>query len=265
MDKPYFSIIVVSYNAENLIRATIESVLKQNFDDFEIVVKDACSTDNTLVNIPVDERIRVYSTKDTGIYDGMNQAISYANGEYCTFLNCGDSFYDENVLRSIYDASKNIEDTNTIIYGDLYRDDVYRTQPANISGFYLYRRPLNHQSMFFGKAVFDKVGVYDTNMKISADYGLTVKAFKQGTRFVHCPCVVCTYLSGGVSESKKNIKRKEDEFKQIHQKYFSKSERRKYGFKVFLSMRWLRKIISSDSSPKWIRKAYRYFANIANK
>ena len=175
MNKPYFSIIVASYNAEKYIKATIDSVLNQNFDDYEIIVKDACSTDNTLVNIPADERICVYSTKDSGIYDGMNQAISYANGKYCTFLNCGDSFYDENVLSNIYEASKNIEDTNTIIYGDLYRDDVYRRQPANITGFYLYRRPLNHQSMFFGKDVFDKVGVYDTDMKISADYGLTVK------------------------------------------------------------------------------------------
>ena len=133
------------------------------------------------------------------------------------------------------------------------------------AGFYLYRRPLNHQSMFFGKDVFNKVGVYDTDMKISADYALTVKAFKQGTRFVYSSCVVCKSLSGGVSESKKNIKRRENEYKQIHQKYFSPSEKRRYGFKVFLSMRWLRRIINSDDSPKWIRRTYRYFANIANK
>ena len=60
MNKPYFSIIVASYNAEKYIKATIESVLNQNFDDYEIIVKDACSTDNTLANIPADERICVF-------------------------------------------------------------------------------------------------------------------------------------------------------------------------------------------------------------
>ena len=69
--QPFFSIITVSYNAEDLIEATIDSALKQTYENFEIIVQDGMSTDKTLERIQKDKRIKVICEKDYGIYDAM--------------------------------------------------------------------------------------------------------------------------------------------------------------------------------------------------
>ena len=265
MARPYFSIIVVAYNAEMFIKDTIDSVLKQKFQDYEIIVKDACSKDKTLENIPKDDRIRIYSTKDKGIYDGMNEAIGYANGFYCTFLNCGDTFYDENVLTHMYDVSVQCDSSNTILYGNCYRGNVYVKQPSELTSFYLYRTPLNHQSMFFGTEMFSILGNYNIDLKIAADYEYTVRAFKADVNFVYCPETVCNYLGGGVSESEKGNLIKKNDYAYVHEKYFTAGEKRKFKLLLFLSMKNLRQKIVSDKSPAWMKKMYQKFVNRVNK
>ncbi len=264
MEKPFFSIIVVAYNAAAYIRKTIESVLCQSFTDFEIVVKDAASTDGTLAEIPKDSRIRVYSEKDGGIYDGMNAGVSYATGLYCTFLNCGDLLYDENVLACIYEKAKDCDPSTTILYGDCIRGEAYVKQPSTVSAFYLYRTPLNHQSMFFGTETFSRYGLYDTNLKIAADYDYTVRAFKAGASLVYCPTTVCYYLGGGASESAKGREQMRRDYEYIKCTHFSKKERRKYGLRLRLSMPGLRQWMNSAKAPTWVRKLYRKLVNRVN-
>ena len=73
-----FSILVVCLNPGDKLRHTIESVLEQTESDYEILVKDGGSTDGCMAMLPQDERIRVVSQKDLGIYDAMNQAVAQA-------------------------------------------------------------------------------------------------------------------------------------------------------------------------------------------
>ena len=77
-----FSIITVSLNAETLIERTLSSILKQSFSDYEIIIKDGMSIDQTIQYIPDDTRIKVYVKPDNGIYDAMNQAIDKSSGDY---------------------------------------------------------------------------------------------------------------------------------------------------------------------------------------
>lgn len=265
MERPFFSVIVVAYNAEELIAPTVRSVLQQSFQDYEIIVKDACSTDKTLEKVPQDPRVRVYSTKDSGIYDGMNEAVRYATGKFCTFLNCGDTFYDSYVLEKIYATAKDCAPDNTILYGDCCRGAYYVKQPGKITPFYLYRTPLNHQSMFFGTELFAKYGEYDAELKIAADYEFTTRAYKAGVGFVYCPVTVCHYLGGGVSESKKGEQIKKRDYEKIYSKYYTSGERRKYDLMLALSMKKLRQRISSGNSPKFLKRLYRALVNAVNK
>ena len=93
-----FSIIVVCLNAGNKLKMTVDSILGQSCGDYEIIVKDGMSSDGCLDKLPEDRRIRVFREKDRGIYDGMNQAVEQAEGEYIYFLNCGDLFYVMDVI-----------------------------------------------------------------------------------------------------------------------------------------------------------------------
>ena len=74
---PFFSIIVVCYNAGEELRKTVESIQNQTDTDYEIIVKDGVSTDGSLKQLKEDDRLRIYSSPDKGIYDAMNQAVSY--------------------------------------------------------------------------------------------------------------------------------------------------------------------------------------------
>ena len=70
-----FSIITVCLNAGNDLLETVESTLKQSYSEFEIIVKDGFSKDESICKLPQDKRIHLVQKKDTGIYDAMNQGI----------------------------------------------------------------------------------------------------------------------------------------------------------------------------------------------
>ena len=264
MQNPFFSVIVVSFNARDTIRRTIESVLTQDFDNYEIIVKDALSNDGTLDQIPESDKIHLYVNADGGIYYGMNEAVSYAAGKYLLFLNCGDYFASNDVLSKIYEVAKDKDASKSVIYGDYSRNGVHFKQPSKITPFYLYRTPLCHQTVFFGKGVFEKFENYDTAYRILADYDITLKSFFGGFDYVYVPVTVSDYMGGGVSESEKMKALKKEEYAIIQSKHFSAKDRRRFKRKLFFSFRKLRQKLISDKSPKWVRKLYRKLVNRLN-
>lgn len=264
-DNPLFSIIVVSYNASALIKDTVDSILRQTFDNYEIVVKDACSTDDTIAQIPESDRIRLFQSKDLGIYDGMNMAIKEAKGRFLHFLNCGDKFASVDVLERVAGFIRSSEISGGIIYGDCIMNGVYKKQPSRITPFFLYRTPLCHQSMFFSKTVFSELGLYDLSFRIAADYDCTVKAFKNHIPFYYLNIPICRYLGGGISDSAKGIQIKTKEYQRIYKTYYSVWERFKYELLVALSLRRLRYWVLSDKSPKFLREMYHKTVNKVNK
>lgn len=261
---PFFSIITVSFNAETLIEGTIRSTLAQTCGDFEIIVQDGGSSDGTLSRIPKDERISVWYEPDGGIYDAMNKAVRHASGRYCIFMNCGDEFASENVLERIHADLQRAEQP-CILYGNYQVDGVHYRQPSNISELYLYRSPLCHQSMVFSRELFDNVGYFDLKYKIMADYDLTLKCFRAGAPFLYSDTMVCSYLSGGVSESEKGIQIKKVERGEIVRKYYAKGIRMKYDILMVLTLRGFRMWFFSGHAPKWVVRVYRMFVNVINK
>ena len=103
---PLFSIITITFNAEQVLPPTLESVKRQSFTNFEHLVVDGASTDGT---VKIAERsgikgISVVSESDRGLYDAMNKGIRRAKGEYLIFLNAGDAFHAPSSLQEIADA-----------------------------------------------------------------------------------------------------------------------------------------------------------------
>ena len=111
-----FSIITVTYNAAGVLAPTLESVQEQSFRDFEYLVIDGASTDDTL-RLVDDAQIptaKVWSEPDKGLYDAMNKAIDRAQGKYLIFLNAGDAFATAETLALI---ARCAEDDPDVIYG----------------------------------------------------------------------------------------------------------------------------------------------------
>ena len=106
--QPKFSIITITYNAEQWLERTILSVLSQSYTNVEYIVIDGASTDRTVELIKQYEAGISYwvSEPDQGLYDAMNKAIDMATGHYIVFLNAGDRLHSPDTLERVARAAQ---------------------------------------------------------------------------------------------------------------------------------------------------------------
>ena len=193
-----YSIIIPTYNSERTIKRCLDSIVEQTFSDWEVLLMDGVSKDDTLkiARSYKDSRIRIYSEPDKGIYDAMNKGIEKSNGEWLYFLGSDDYLYDANVLENV---AKELSDEYDVVYGEVYAPQLskgYRGEwePQMVG----YNRC--HQAIFYGRNVFDKLGLYNLDYKLYADYDLNIKwLFDRRIKSKHMDVVVANYSDGGVS------------------------------------------------------------------
>lgn len=246
-----FSIVVVCLNAGEKLGRTVDSILKQSFNDYEIVIKDGLSSDGSLETLRQvqgeDTRLRIYEEKDTGIYDAMNQAIPHCRGDYLLFLNCGDYLAAEDVLARMAEgidrtlAGKESREPY-IFYGDIY-ERLGRTAVASnphMDAFACYRNVPCHQCCFYDRGLFSGRG-YDTGYRVRADYEHFLwSCFVRGAVPVWLPVVVASYEGGGFSETAQNRKVSATEHKAITKRYFSRKQLFTYRLILLLTLAPLR-------------------------
>lgn len=207
-----FSIITVSLNAEKYIKRTIESVLNQSFEDFEIIIKDGESNDETLKMIPDDSRISVISKPDKSVYMAMNQAIGEARGDFVLFLNCGDELFHKDILKNVDEfITRNGELNDVVYYGDSWCNRELTRYPEKISKDFMLTSTICHQSVFFSKDIFLKYGAYDEQFKICSDWKHLYELRDKGARFIYMGFTICDYLGGGLSEGSQGQERMDKE------------------------------------------------------
>lgn len=243
-----FTVITVTYNAGDKLKETVTNVLRQTYDNYEILIKDGLSKDDSLTQIPVSEKIRVESCKDAGIYDAMNQAVAMAKGEYILFMNCGDFFYDENVLAKL---AEKIEENpgKGIYYGDAYfrlSGEVIH-MPGKITDFVCFRHIPCHQACIFAKKLFAENG-FDLTYRIRADYEFFLRQYYQkNVSPFYTGIVVADYEGGGFSESGENRKKDKKEHREICSKYMPKGKLFLYRMIMFITLQPLRFWIAQRS------------------
>lgn len=204
--RPLFSIITVTYNAQDLILRTIQSVSSQTCKLYEHIIVDGLSSDDTLsvvvnANLPL---LRIISKKDSGIYDAMNTGISESQGDYLIFLNAGDKFHSPHTLQLMADA---IMDNHYpgIVYG---QTDIVDDKGNKLGERHL-RAPevltleslkdgmvVCHQSMAVLRNI---VSLYNLNYKYSSDYEWLLLCLQHSRHNVYIPEVICDYLSEGTT------------------------------------------------------------------
>ena len=250
-----FSIVVVSLNPGDKLKKTLQSILMQDFTDYEVIVKDGGSKDGCLERAAEeldDPRIHLYTEKDKSIYDGMNQAVSYAQGEYIYFLNCGDKFYDKKVLGKIAGEIAVVEKKEPgkrhIFYGDIFgeKNGVHITPAPKITGFTCYRNVPNHQSCFYS-ATLCKEKPFEIRFKIRGDYEHFLWCFyKAEADMVYIKIPIAYYEGGGYSESRENIARSKAEHREITAKYMSRKELFCYRAAMMITLAPLRTFMAEN-------------------
>ncbi len=184
MNHPVITVITVCRNAEALLEATMHSVLAQDYDALEYIIIDGASTDGTvdIIRRHADHLAYWVSEPDRGIYDAMNKGLRHATGQWVAFMNAGDSYTDEHVLRDIFSPSgrcyldaEALRDVK-VIGGHIHNHyqgevEVHRAESPSVIP---YRLPICHQAAFTRREINEGKGTFyfDCDYKFAADYNL---------------------------------------------------------------------------------------------
>jgi len=196
-----FSIIVVSYNTKKEFLKTLNSIKKQTYKKYEIIIVDGSSTDGTinLIKKIKNKKVNFIIEKDNGIYDAMNKGIKIAKGEWALFLNSGDIFNNPDVLKKANDL---IDKKSDIVFGNAVINNktiLYHHLSKNFSSKTIYI-PFSHQSVF-SKTKILKKNLFNLNYKICSDFNFFTKQYKKNKRFQKINLTIATVISAGLSDS----------------------------------------------------------------
>ena len=226
-NKPFFSIVTVVKNGENDVLRTIKSIKNQTYRNYEYIIVDGASKDNTIKNIFKNKKIvnLLISEKDNGIYYAMNKGLKFSKGEVIVFINAGDTF-TKNALKILFKKFKESPDLS-FIFATVKRH--YLESTILKYGYDRDRLKYNfdfataHSTGFFiKKKAMEKIGFYNTKFKCSADYDLYYRAviglnLKGGYTKKHE--LVGIFKSGGFSSKVSFFKQLVEETKiRIHNK-----------------------------------------------
>ena len=256
----FFSIIVVCLNPGDKLKGTLESIEKQTFCDFEVIVKDGLSKDASLEAADqlskkwesegMGRSLKVIREKDLGIYDAMNQGARQAQGRYLYYLNCGDRFYSEKVLQEVADF---ISDTVSreggkpgIYYGNIFERLTGQRIASNphMDTFGCYRNVPCHQACFYARELLME-HPFETGYKVRADYEQFLWCFlKKGGKgevtFAYRDILIADYEGGGFSETKENRRISAREHREITREYMTRGELLKFRVIMALSLSGIR-------------------------
>ncbi|UOE48320.1 glycosyltransferase [Mucilaginibacter sp. SMC90] len=167
------------YNCEGTLQQALDSITGQGFKNYELVLVDGGSNDDTQYIISNLKKtgnyhIQFISEPDRGIYDAMNKGIDMATGQWLYFMGGDDILSSLSVLDQVY---LNIQHEHAqLVYGNVtgavsnikYTDDTINK---------VLSRGIHHQGIFYKREVFDYTGKYNLKFRVAADYHLTLKVF----------------------------------------------------------------------------------------
>ena len=167
------SIITVNFNDAEGLERTIKSVISQTFREYEFIIIDGGSTDDSVNVIKKYESHIDYwvSEHDGGIYPGMNKGLRQAKGEYVNFMNGGDCYHSKDVLEKIFA----LETDADIITGAHAENGLRNVGKDGVTMLDLYKWAIDHQASFIRREVAFR-HPYDEKYRIVSDWKFFIEA-----------------------------------------------------------------------------------------
>lgn len=198
------SIIIATFNAAKTLSVALDSVLKQSFQDWECIIVDGASKDNTIEIVKSyverDSRFRYISKPDKGIYDAFNKGWKMAKGEWIYYLGADDEIL-ENGIYSLLQQTNEAD----IIYGDWHvklDNGVVKPIQAHDYHVILKKSFCSHQAILMKKIVLQQLDGFNLKYKLLADFDLLQRAYLLAKfRFIKSSCFVACFQLGGSSSN----------------------------------------------------------------
>lgn len=218
-----FTIITCTYNAADVIKPTLDSILNQTWGQIEHLIIDGASKDDTVkvaeayrqrsLEEETEHDVRIISEPDRGLYDAMNKGLRLATGDYVVFLNAGDSLPNDDTLEKISNDVNERSDGKlpAVLYGDTDIVDEKgivlhprRLAPPDKLNWRSFRHGMLvcHQA-FYARTDIARAEPYDLRYRFSADVDWCIRIMKRAERehlqLLRLPEVVADYLDGGMT------------------------------------------------------------------
>lgn len=203
MDKKTVSLILTSYNCNDNIKRTLDSIEKQDYPYIEVVIADGLSTDGTVESIIAFAKKTKYickwiSEKDNGIYDAMNKGYALSTGEIVAF--CNDLFLVSNAVTLMVDAIESGE------YDGAHADLIYASDNKVKRYWKMGKGKITkgwmpgHPTLYLIREVYEQYGLYDSRYRCSADYEFMVRILKDDkVKLAYVPITIIRMFYGGTS------------------------------------------------------------------
>lgn len=188
----FFTVIIPLYNKENCIENTLKSVLTQTFQDFEIIIIEDCSTDNSKLKVESfgNEKIKIIQHENNkGLSASRNTGILHSNSTYLAFLDA-DDIWEKKYLEKIHQLTQEFPQAHLFAtnYLEVYTNNVRVSPSSNLKNFKndgiifdffesnLHQNIYCPSSLCVMKEVFEKVGYYDSTINYGEDVDFNIRA-----------------------------------------------------------------------------------------
>lgn len=203
MGKTRLSIVIATYNSEKTLRLALNSVVNQQFEDWECIIVDGASTDSTMdiarQYAAKDSRIKYISETDKGIYDALNKGWKLANGEWIYVLGSDDTVTDNGLDELLKECGD-----YDVVYGNAYikkaTGEIKKFVAKKVKAL-SYVMICSHQAVIVRKDVISRLNGFNLDYKVRADFDLLQRAYLSGSKFKYVNTFVAYFASTGYSSS----------------------------------------------------------------
>lgn len=198
-DMPLVTVIMPVYNREKIVQRAISSVIQQSYQNYELIIIDDSSDDNTLriISQYENDKIKIISlSKNCGVSNARNVGLEHSQGEYIAYLD-SDNVWDPRFIATNIGAFSEIKDAEFLYSGCF----LYSGNDFNPSG-YRYghfnksllenRNYIDNNTIFHKKSCLERLSGYDTNLKRFVDWDFALRA-SESTNMYSIPIILCHY------------------------------------------------------------------------
>ncbi len=205
---PKISIIISVLNTEQTLQRCLDSITEQTYKNWELIIFDGASTDNTLEILKQNNHIITFwkSEPDKGIYNAWNKALKHVTGEWVYFIGADDYLWQKNVLHQMSKQLKEKSRQFKIIYGSINivtaDGEVLQQmgQPWEIAKKdFFHMMTIPHQGTFHNYKLFVDSGNFDESFSIAGDYEFLMRELKTGSAWFVPDIIVAGKGNEGIS------------------------------------------------------------------
>jgi glycosyltransferase involved in cell wall biosynthesis len=224
---PKVSVVIPAYNAMTYLPETVESVLRQTFTDFEVLIIDDGSPDQVVqwASQLSDSRVKLISQKNQGLPGARNTGIAHAQGEYIAFLDADDLWEPTKLEKQVrcLDENPAVGLVHTwMVLVDEQGKSTGKVMPSNAEGHVwkqlAERNAIACPSVVVRRCCFERVGVFDRNLRSLEDWDMWIRiAAQYPFAVIKEPLAYYRQLSGSMS---KNCQVMEESFRTVIERIF---------------------------------------------